>query len=126
MGCGVYWQQIREVEKALNALRPHLDLPGVSEASKSLYALRGKLLSQVGLKFPRTITQILKLVGLSPGTLTLWHDVESGWLVEARAKPGAPPVYHYVKDEVALALLSRQLTHELEATLMTPDDYLGE
>lgn len=126
MGCGVYWQQIRELENVLKALHPHLELPGVSDAYKSLYSLRGKLLAQVGLKFPRTITLVLKLAGLSPGTVTLWHDVESGWLVEARAKLGAPPVYHYVKDEVAINILSGKLTHELEAELMTPDDYMGE
>ena len=126
MGCGVYWQQVREVERALGALRPHIDIPGVSDAYNALYGVRGKLLAQVGLKFPRTISAILKLLGLSPGAITLWHDVESGWLVEARAKPGASPVYHYVKDDVAVAILSGKLTHELETTLMTPDEYIGE
>ena len=126
MGCGIYWQQIREADRALNALRPHLAIPGVSDAMGELYSIRGKLLETVGLKFPRTITQILKLAGLSPGAITLWHDIESGWLVEARTKPGAPPVYHYVKDDVAIAILKGELTHELETELMAPDEYLGE
>ena len=126
MGCGVYWQQVREVERALGALRPHIDIPGVSDAYNALYGIRGKLLAQVGFKFPRTLSQIAKLVGFSPGTISLWHDIESGWLVEARAKPGASPVYHYVKDEVAIKLLKGELTKELETTLMTPDDYIGE
>ena len=126
MGCGVYWQQVREVERALGALRPHLAIPGVGEALGTLTSLRGELLAKVGFKFPRTISQILKLAGLSPGTVTLWHDIESGWMTEARVKPGAPPVYHYVNDDVALAILKGELTHELEAELMTPDDYIGE
>ena len=126
MGCGILSRQVREVEKALYALRPHLDIPEVKDATRELFALRGKLLKQTGLKFPRSITSILKVVGLSPGTITLFHDIEGGWLVDARVKAGAPPVYHYVKDEVAVAILSGKLTHELEAELMKPDDYLGE
>ena len=126
MGCGVYWQQVREVERAIKSVMPHIDIPGVSEATRELYAIRARLLKTVGLKFPRTISQILKLAGLSPGTITLWHDVESGWMVEARTKPAAPPVYHYVKDEVAIKLLKGELTKELETILMTPDEYLGE
>ena len=126
MGCGVYWQQVREIERALSALKPHLAIPGVSDATAELYSIRGKLLKTVGLKFPRTISQILKLAALSPGTITLWHDIESGWMTEARAKPGAPPVYHYVKDNVAVAILKGELTKELETTLMTPDEYIGE
>jgi len=126
MGCGVYWQQVRELERALGALRPHLEIPGVSEAMKELYSIRGELLKRVGLKFPRTISAILKLAGLSPGTITLWHDIESGWMTEARARPGAPPVYKYVSDEVAITILKKEVTHELEAELLTPDEYLGE
>jgi len=126
MGCGVYWQQVREVERALGSLTPHVDIPGVSDVIGELFSVRAKLLATVGLKFPRTISMILKLAGLSPGTITLWHDIESGWMTEARVKPGAPPVYHYVSDDVAITLLKRELTHELEAELMTPDPYLGE
>jgi len=126
MGCGVYWKQVREVERAINALRLHIDIPGVSDATRELYSIRGRLLATVGLKFPRTISLILELAGLSPGTITLWHDIESGWMTEARERPGAPPVYHYVKDDVAMAILSRKLTHELESELMKPDEYLGE
>ena len=79
-----------------------------------------------GFKMPRPMTFIIKLVGLSPGMVTLWHDGESGWFTEARTKPGAPPVYKAASDEVAMAILKGELTHELEATLMTPDPYIGE
>lgn len=126
MGCGVFWHQISTIDSSLYKLRPHVDIPGVSEAYAELYSLRGALMARVGIKFPRTITQILKLAGLSPGTLTLWHDVESGWMTEARARPGAPPVYKAASDEVVLTILKREVTHELEEELLTPDEYLGE
>lgn len=126
MGCGVYWSQVRELERALGALRPHLDIPGVSDAMRVLYSIRGELLKRIGFKFPRTIFQILKLAGLSPGTITLWHDVESGWMTEARAYPGAPPVYKRASDEVAITILKKEITKEFEAELLTPDEYLGE
>lgn len=126
MGCGVLWNQIHEIDRALKALLPRINIPVVSDAYKLLSAERGKLLAQVGAKFPRTIMQLLKVAGLSPGSITLWHDVEGGWLAEAREKPGAPPVYHYVTDQVATQILSGELTHELEAKLMKPDEYLGE
>lgn len=126
MACGILYKQLREIERALNVLRPRLNLPGISDAYNVLYKERGALLARIGFKFPRTILQLVKLIGLSPGTVTLWHDVEGGWMTEARAKDGAPPVYHYVKDDVAVTILSGELTHELEAILMKPDDYLGE
>ncbi len=79
-----------------------------------------------GFKYPRPMTLLIKLVGLSPGTIHLWHDGESGFFTEARAKEGAPPIYHHVTDEVAIKILKGELTHELEAELMKPDEYIGE
>lgn len=125
MGCGVWYQQLNEVERALGSLR-RLGISELSEPYKAIYSIKGKLLTQIGFKFPRTITQLIKLVGLSPGSITLWHDIESGWMAEARAGPGAPPVYHRVPDEVAVKILKKELTPELEAELMKPDEYLGE
>lgn len=125
MGCGVYWSQVREIERALSTLRRY-NIPVMSEAYQKLYSIRGRLLAQVGVKFPRIPSLLSILLGLSPGVIKLWHDPESGWLTEARAKPGAAPVYHHVTDEVAMVLLKRELTHELEAELLTPDEYLGE
>lgn len=125
MGCGVYWQQIRELERAMGTMRTF----GISEVAPSfqeLYSIRGKLLKEVGFKFPRTITQLIKLAALSPGVISLWHDVESGFMTEARTRPGAPPVYKSASDEVAMAILKGELTPELEKELMTPDEYYGE
>ena len=83
-------------------------------------------MGQVGFKLPRPVSLLLRLVGLSPGVLKVWHDAESGWMSEARARPGAPPVYKAVSDEVAMAILKHEITHELEEGLLTPDPYLGE
>ena len=101
-------------------------IPDVSDAYQKLFSIRGKLMAQVGFKFPRTVTQLIKVLGLSPGSITVWHDIESGWMSEARSRPGAPPVYKRVSDEVAMAILKREVTKELEAELMKPDEYLGE
>jgi hypothetical protein len=125
MGCGVFYQQLNEVERALSTMR-RFGISELDESYKALFGVQGKLLAQIGFKFPRTILQLLKLAALSPGSITLWHDVESGWMAEARTGPGAPPVYHRVSDEVAVKLIKKELTPELEKELMTPDDYIGE
>jgi len=101
-------------------------IPAEANPYSLLYREQGKLMAQVGIKLPRSIIQLIKLIGLSPGTVSLWHDVESGWMSEARARPGAPPVYKSVSDEVAMAILKGELTHELEEQLLTPDEYYGE
>jgi len=88
--------------------------------------MRGKLMGQIGIKFPREVTMLMRLVMLSPGEIKLWHDVESGFMSEARAYPGAPPVYKSISNEVAMALLKNEMTKDLETELMTPDEYLGE
>ncbi|GAI13138.1 unnamed protein product, partial [marine sediment metagenome] len=36
------------------------------------------------------------------------------------------PVYKAISDEAAMAILKHEMTKELEAELMTPDEYLGE
>lgn len=120
MGCGVYWQQVHEVDRALGVLRRY----GIAEAAPAfgqLYALRGKLMAQVGFKFPRSLALLAKLIGFSPGEIRLWHDSEDGWMSEARARPGAPPVYKAASDAVAMAILKEEITPELEKVLLTPD-----
>ncbi|GAI64197.1 unnamed protein product [marine sediment metagenome] len=78
-------------------------------------------MARVGFKFPRVLSLLAKLVGLSPGEFRLWHDVESGWMSEARARPRALPVYKAISDEVAMTILKEEITPELEAILLTPD-----
>lgn len=119
------YRQVDEITRALNVLR----LNGILEDAlpyKSLYSLRGKILKQIGIKFPRVPSLLSLVAGLSPGTIKVWHDAESGFMTEARAKEGAPPVYHHVSDEVAIKILKGELTKELEVELMKPDSYLGE
>ena len=83
-------------------------------------------MGKLGLRLPRITSLIAKLVGFSPGEITLWADAELGWMTEARERPGAPPVYKYVSNEVAEKLVKREVTPELEKVLMTPDPYIGE
>lgn len=125
MGCGVYWQQINELDRALGALQRAGLGPGFAPYN-ALVGLRGKVFGQLGIKYPRTITQLIRLLALSPGEISVWHDIESGWMVKAIESPGVPPVYRYVSDDVAITILSGGLTHELEAELFKPDDYIGE
>jgi len=125
MGCGVYWQQVHETDRAMRALRLR-GIPITNPAMTELSALRGKLLAQIGIKYPRVTSLLAKIIALSPGSIKLWHDVESGWMVEARIKPSSPPVYHSVDDDVAAMIVRGEMTHELEKRLMTPDEYIGE
>lgn len=125
MGCGVYWRQVNRVSESLDVMR-RSGISASSPAFQQLFSLRGKLLGQVGVKYPREVTMMLKIMGLSPGSVTLWHDLESGWMSEARESPGAPPVYKLATNEVAMTLLKGEMTKELELELMAPDDYLGE
>ena len=119
------YNELHEIERALSTMRK-FGIPEVSEAYQKLYGIRGQLIKQVGFKIPRPMSLLKILLGLSPGTVKVWHDAESGWFSEARTKPGAPPVYKHITDEVAIKLLKGELTKELETTLMTPDDYIGE
>jgi len=147
MGCGVYWQQIRELERALGTME-RFGILETDPAYQALYGKRGALLAEVGKKFPRTTIPIAKVsvwqrmkrlflgwISGSPiytidelkdATIKLWHDVESGWMSEARIRPSALPIYHSVSDEVAMAILKDELTPEMMAELLTPDEYLGE
>lgn len=101
-------------------------IPEAAESFIRFMRVGDQLKINIGLRLPKPVAFILKLVGLSPGSITLWYDAECGWLTEARATPDAPPVYHYVEDNTAISLFKGELTHELEEVLMTPDTYLGE
>jgi len=125
MGCGVYWQQVHTIETAMSELEKVGFGPG-TPAYEALSGKRGGILKTIGTKFPRETYPVLSRLYLSPESVQLWFDAESGWFSEARAKPGAPPIYHHVSDEVAIALLKKEVTPELKKYLMTPDPYIGE
>ena len=119
------WRQINEINKALGTMRRF----GILESSPAYRALnkaRGALFGKIGFRVPRPTNLLLKLLGLSPGEIKVWHDSEAGWMVEARKTPKAPPVYHYVDDEVAMSILIGKLDKKLEDWLMVPDPYVGE
>lgn len=124
MGCGVWYTQINELDRALGTLR-RFGLEGMPSFNQ-LSATRAKLMTQIGFKFPREISLLVRLAGLSPGEIKLWHDAEAGFMAEARERPGAPPVYHHVSDDEAGEILTGELSQETHDRLMAPDDYYGE
>jgi len=125
MGCGVYWQQIHELEKAMTTME-RFGISTTDPAYLSLQGRSGALLAQVGAKFPRSYDWLTFLVGESPGTIRLGHDVETGWFSEARVTPAAPPIYHRLSDQEAMAVLKKEMSPELHDKLFILDDYLGE
>ncbi|MBA7579191.1 hypothetical protein ES708_21060 [subsurface metagenome] len=117
--------EIARLERELEQLRGW----GVPETESGFQRLLGGLgtaIGKVGRVLSRTTTLVRTITGLSPGEIRLWADAELGWMTEARARPGAPPVYKYVSDEVAEKIVKREITPELEEQLLTPDPYLGE
>jgi hypothetical protein len=119
------FRQINEIQRTLRTLT-RAGFGPMTEPYQAVYKLQGDLLGKLGLRSVKPMSLLKLLVGLSPGSVKVWHDAESGWFTEAREKPGAPPVYHHVSDDTAMGLLKGELTHELEAELMKPDEYLGE
>ncbi len=121
-GCrpNVFRHQLGEVEKALDLLRGAGFGSGTSPF-RILERERAKLLSNIGVKLPRTTNLLIKLIGLSPGVMVLYHDNEEGFMVEARRTPQADPVYHLVQGDVAIKVLKHELSPELEEFLMTPE-----
>lgn len=120
--------QIRALER-LDRSMTLMRMEGIPETStpfSKLFDIRSKVASTLGFKVPRNVSSLMRLFGLSPGTLQLWHDDESGFFTEARAKPGAPPVYHHVEDDVAMTILKGDLTHDQFQQLKMPDEYIGE
>lgn len=147
MGCGVYWQQVHTLDESLRAL----ENAGIGEdnpAYQVIWQQRGEVISTIGKKFPRKVVAIshegvlsrlhtlgLEYAGASPGftaeelknaTIKVWLDIESGWMAEARFRPGAPPIYRKLTAEQAISLIKREETPKLIAQLFHEDDYIGE
>ena len=127
MACSIIAQRygLQNVRNTLNVLR-RVGYGPLDEPFQRVYAMREELMKSLGIMKPKSLSLIKLIAGLSPGMISVWLDSDSGWFTEARERPGAPPVYHYVKEDVAVAILKGELTHELEAELMKPDEYLGE
>jgi len=120
MPCGVFWQQVNTLDRALSDMRSF----GFSvdfEPLRILSSARTQLMRQIGVKLPRIVQLLIKFVGMSPGVVSLWHDNENGFMSEARITPGSPPIYKIVSAPIAMKILSHDISPELEAFLMTPD-----
>ena len=114
------YAEIARLERELEQLRGW----GVPETEGGFLRLGRAIdtaIGKVGRVLSRTTTLVKTITGLSPGEIKLWADAELGWLTEARARPGAPPVYKYVSDEVAEKIVKEEVTPELERELLTPD-----
>ena len=127
MPCNVISQryELQNVRNQLNAMIKK-GMGPLDEPFRKMYSLRNKLMSQLGIVKPKSMWLFKYLPFLSPGSVKLFLDSDSGWFTEARVKDDAPPVYHHVSDDTAMTILKGELTHELEAELMKPDEYLGE
>jgi len=119
------WDEVHRVERDLATLK-RLGVLETDPAYTTLWGERATALAKVGTVMPRDTIQLAFSFGFSPGSIKLWHDGDAGWVSEARVRPGAPPVYRKVSDEVAVALIKKEITPELELVLMTPDPYTGE
>lgn len=118
------YRQLNEYRRSMNVLNAAGFGP-LSEPFQALYKARNAVLESVGLKSSRSMLSILRILGLSPGELRLWHDAESGWFTEARATPGSPPVYRHVDDETAVKILKGELSHGEFEVLQTRDTFSG-
>ena len=119
------WDEVHRAEDDLATLT-RLGVLETDPVYVRLEAERGAALAKVGTVLPRDTILLAWSFGFSPGIIKIWHDGDAGWVSEARVKPGAPPVYKKVSDEVAVAIIKKEVTPELEKELMTPDPYLGE
>ncbi|OGN97560.1 MAG: hypothetical protein A2Y89_06755 [Chloroflexi bacterium RBG_13_51_18] len=127
MPCSIIAQRYAEqaARLRLNKLIEN-GLGPASEPFKQLSAIRNQLMSSLGIKRPTVNMLIRLMLALSPGSVKLFYNSDSGWFTEARERAGAPPVYHHVDDDTAIKILRGEYTHEDFEKLKIPDDYLGE
>jgi len=120
MGCGVFFTQLNTINSTLRNLE-RLGLGPGTQAYDEVYKMRGQMLGRFtnGESLPRTNQWLKLIVGLSPGSLRIWFDIESGWFTEGREEPGARPVYNPITTQEAARLLRDNpdvdLAHELMA-----------
>lgn len=121
MPCKPWFKQLDQVNSDLRRMRLYGLVP-TDPLRRELWKVRGALMGRVGLRSPRTITQMIKLFRLSPGTLTLWYDIEGGLMVEARASEGAMPVYHYIDIPMAIRIQNNEITHDEFVLLLQEEE----
>ena len=114
------FDELNRINSALGTLRG-LGLGPLDSAVQALRKAQGAALGKIGIAKPRTTTLLARLVGLSPGSISLFLDAERGWLVEGIIEPGAVPVYKYVGEGIASRILLKDLTPEIKEFLWTPE-----
>lgn len=127
MGCltGDQYNALARVDRALGKMK----IAGIGFENpiySQIYRARGALLGRIGVRVPRSVSSLIRILGLSPGLLDLFFDVDYGWITAARESAGADPVYHVVPDETAHKIIKGELTHDDFQALKTPAVYLGE
>ena len=125
MGCGVYWQQVKTIDKAMSDMEKGI-LPWSPEYYNQLWQKRGELFTDVGRKFPRVSMDLMPTVWVSPESFRVMLDPEVGYVVVARKSEKAPPIYHTVTAEEAGAVMRNEITAELKQRLLTLEEYYGE
>lgn len=127
MGCFPYYEQLKEVEKGLDALL-RAGLGPATIPYETLYKMRGSILRKLGLKVPTPrLPSVLKLLALlSPGELKVFFDNEVGWVVEGRPTPESPPVIRRISHEEAVLLMGPEPPSDLVHKLLEPETYFGE
>lgn len=119
------YQSLALIDKTLRTLR----IAGVGPGNlvfDQLYRARGALMGNIGVKVPRSVTSLLRILGLSPGSVRLFFDGDFGWFTDTREAPGLQPVYRRVTDDIALKIIRGELTHQDFEVLKVPDAYVGE
>lgn len=124
MPCLQLFNQLSAVNKALH----DLGVAGIlydNPAIQALYRMRGELLGATGVTFPRKQALIKAIIGLSPGSIRVWFDNETGWMVEARESPGAHPSYHQIDAQTAGILAGPDPPADLVHSFMREDEFVG-
>lgn len=127
MGCSSAEQYaaLRKLDTALTRLR-RLGLDELDPIYGSIYRARGALLGNVGVRVPRSVLSLIRILGLSPGSVTLFYDLDMGFYTAARETESSPPVYKLAGEDTLKKIIDGSLTHEDFEALKTTDDYLGE
>jgi len=127
MGCMTkdQYNALSRLDRALRTLT-NAGIGGENPVFSQIYRARGALMGNVGVRVPRSVSSLIKILGLSPGSVQLFFDADLGWVSDARETSGAAPVYHAIGDDMALKIIQGKITHEEFELLKVPDPYQGE
>jgi hypothetical protein len=79
------------------------------------------LLFRIGLTFVHASPE-LTLEELREATLTLWHDPELGYFIQAKMSPSAPSIYHSITTAEATAFEAGRYSGSFIARMFHPVD----